>query len=310
MSGPSSIEWTDASWNPVRGCVKISPGCKHCYAETFAERWRGVPGHAYERGFDPRFAPDQLDAPLRWRKPRRVFVNSMSDLFLEEFTNEEIASVYGVMAACPQHTFQVLTKRAERVRSLLGLMVTGRATKWGRFTGNPLPDIPWMQEQIFYDDVRRSGISAGTRVSVWPLPNVHLGVSVEDRKHGVPRIEHLRHTPAAVRFLSIEPLLEDIGTIDLTSIGWVIAGCESGPKARPMEDDWVRSVRDQCVAAHVPFFFKQRKEGRRVVSLPMLDGRRWAEFPRSADDPAEGGEGGRGRSLPVPNTSRRPAGNV
>lgn len=280
MGADSKIEWTDATWNPVRGCTKISPGCKHCYAETFAERWRGIPGHAYERGFDPRFAPDQLDAPLRWRKPRRVFVNSMSDLFHEAFTDEQIASVYGVMAVCRQHTFQILTKRATRRRLLCSRMVTGRVAKWGERAGCSLPDIGWLHAEVFRHDVQRSGLCAGSgATTVWPLPNVWEGVSVEDRKYGLPRIEELRQTPAAVRFLSCEPLLEDLGEIDLTGIDWVIAGAESGRGARPMHEDWVRSLRDQCAAAGVRFFYKQRLERGRKVSLPMLDGAQHAEWP-------------------------------
>lgn len=244
MSGRSDIEWTNATWNPVRGCTKVSPGCKHCYAETFAERFRGVAGHPYEQGFDPRFVPDQLDAPLHWKKPRRVFVNSMSDLFHEAFTNEQIAAVFSVMDECPRHTFQVLTKRSERLRAWAAW---AKASAW-----------EWR---------------------MWPVPNVWLGVSAEDRKYGLPRIDDLRETPAAVRFLSCEPLLEDLGTVDLTGIDWVIAGAESGHGARPMNEDWVRSLRDQCADAGVPFFYKQRLDGRRKVSLPLLDGVQHAEFP-------------------------------
>lgn len=225
MSDKSLIEWTEATWNPVRGCKKVSPGCKHCYAETFAERFRGVPGNAYEQGFDPRLVPEKLDQPLRWKRPRTVFVNSMSDLFMDEVPDEYLRRCFDVMTQAHWHVFQVLTKRAER-----------------------LP--------VFCLDYFRTTSPDGV-TTIEPPSNVWLGVSVEDRKYGLPRIEHLRQTPAAVRFLSIEPLLEDLGALDLTGIGWVIVGGESGPGARPMHPDWVRSIRDQCVAAGVPFFFKQ-----------------------------------------------------
>ena len=277
MSGKSEIEWTDATWNPVRGCVKVSPGCKHCYAETFAERWRGVAGHAYERGFDPRLAPDQLDAPLRWRKPQRVFVNSMSDLFGDFVPDEYIAAVFGVMAYASQHTFQVLTKRGERMRA------------WHEWIQRVAPDgsdVAYCAEAA-YEAVGEASETEKTRLdgrlildAQWPLPNVHLGVSVEDRKYGVPRIAALRDTPAALRFLSVEPLLEDLGALDLRGIGWVIVGGESGHGARPMNEAWVRPIRDQCAAQGVPFFFKQRLDDkRRKVSLPLLDGAQHAAFP-------------------------------
>src|SRR5438552_1156476 len=175
MSANSKIEWTDATWNPVRGCTKISPGCAHCYAETFAERFRGVPGHPYEQGFDLRLVPQKLSDPLKWRTPRMIFVNSMSDLFHEEVPDDYIEQVARVMTLANWHTYQVLTKRASRLRSLL-------------------------QSRLRF---------AAETAHIW------WGVSVENRKHGLPRIEQLRAAPASVRFLSIEPLLEDIGVIDL-----------------------------------------------------------------------------------------------
>ena len=196
MSEHSSIEWTDATWNPVRGCTKISPGCTHCYAETFAERFRGVPGHPYEQGFDLRLVPEKLAEPLRWSTPRMIFVNSMSDLFHEDVPDEYIEPVTRVMELANWHTYQVLTKRSERLRDLLQTKL---------HTAGNLPHIWW-------------------------------GVSVENRKHGLPRIEHLREAPAAMRFLSIEPLLEDLGQIDLDGIHWVIVGGESGAGARPMDE--------------------------------------------------------------------------
>lgn len=217
MSDGSAIEWTDATWNPVRGCTKISPGCKHCYAETFAERWRGIPDHPYGQGFDLRLVPEKLDEPLRWKRPRRIFVNSMSDLFQVGVDADFIRRVFNTMNAASWHTYQVLTKRADRM--LDATLAMPRA----------------LVEQ----------------------PHIWLGVSVEDRRYGLPRIDLLRQTPAAVRFLSIEPLLEDLGPLDLAGIHWVIVGGESGPGARPMHPDWVRSLRDQCAEAGVPFLFKQ-----------------------------------------------------
>lgn len=233
MSGQSSIEWTDATWNPVRGCTKISPGCKHCYAEVFAERFRGVAGHPYERGFDLRLVPEKLAEPLRWAKPRMIFVNSMSDLFHESVPENYILKVSEVMSLANWHIFQVLTKRSERMRRML-------QTTLGAFA---------------------------------KLPHIWWGVSVENKKHGLPRIQDLRSTPASVRFLSIEPLLEDVGKIRLGGISWVIVGGESGPKARPIEAEWVLSIRDQCRENRVPFFFKQwggtnkKKAGRKLAGV-------------------------------------------
>lgn len=263
MSGDSTIEWTDATWNPVRGCVKVSPGCKHCYAETFAERWRGVKGNAYEQGFDPRLVPEALKWPLTKRKPLRIFVNSMSDLFGEFVPYEYIDRVFATMALCQRHTFQCLTKRASRMRAY-ATNRSGAIDFW-----------EFAARQFGYTLV----YEAWSLVKV-PLPNVHLGVSVEDRKYGVPRIDELRATPAAVRFLSVEPLLEDLGRLDLRGIDQVIVGAESGRGARPMNEDWVRSIRDQCLEQGVAFFYKQRLDARgHKVSLPLLDGQQWAQQP-------------------------------
>jgi protein gp37 len=217
MSDHSRIEWTDATWNPVRGCTKISPGCKHCYAATFAERFRGVPGHPYEQGFDLRLVHDKLEEPLRWKQPRRIFVNSMSDLFHEDVPAKYIEEVADVMCRADWHVFQVLTKRSLRMRDLL----------------------------------------CGPLRCAAALPHIWWGVSVEDRKYGLPRVDHLGQANAKVRFLSIEPLLEDLGDLDLSGIDWVIVGGESGPGARPMEKAWVLSILEQCEVARVPFFFKQ-----------------------------------------------------
>jgi protein gp37 len=283
MSDKSDIEWTDATWNPVRGCIKVSPGCKYCYAETFAERFRGVPGHPYEHGFDPRIVPEMLGRPIRWTKPRRIFVNSMSDLFQEAVSARYVASVFGVMSLACHHTFQVLTKRADRMASLISVLTLDVCH------GALLMDYPEVgpiraQSKAIRDALPKgSPFASGSEDPLWPLPNVHLGVSVEDRKFGVPRIDHLRDTPAVVRFLSIEPLLEDVGKLDLRGIHQVIAGAESGPGARPMHEDWVRSIRDQAKASGCAFFYKQKLNERgKKVSLPMLDGERWAETPTVA----------------------------
>lgn len=240
MSGKSKIEWTDATWNPVRGCLKISPGCKNCYAETFAERFRGVPGHPYEQGFDIRLVPERLFDPLRWTRPKTIFVNSMSDLFQDAVPDEYVIAVARIMEMADWHTYQVLTKRADRMRQMLSTQL--------RF--------------------------AARATHIW------WGVSVEDKQYGLPRIEHLRATPAQVRFLSIEPLLENLGPVDLRGIHWAIVGGESGPGARPMEKRWVETIRDQCKEAGVPFFFKQWGGSQKKKTGRLLDGRLYDERPR------------------------------
>ena len=245
MSDGSKIEWTDATWNPVRGCVKISPGCKHCYAETFAERFRGVPNHPYEQGFDLRLVPGKLVEPLSWPAPRVVFVNSMSDLFQEGVPDEYIVAAARVMEGAKWHTFQVLTKRADRMRELLN-----------------------------------STLGFASR-----LPNVWWGVSVENVRYGVPRIAHLREASAQVRFLSVEPLLQDIGPLDLGGIHWVIVGGESGPGARPMREEWVHSVRIQCEDQNIPFFFKQWGGVQKGRTGRLLNGRTYDEMPTRISAP-------------------------
>lgn len=239
MSEHSQIEWTDATWNPVRGCTKITPGCDHCYAETFAERFRGVPRHPYEQGFDLRLVPKKLTEPLRWKKPKKIFVNSMSDLFHKDVPDEFVEAVGRTMERANWHTYQVLTKRSSRMRNLLQTRL--------RFATD--------------------------------LPHIWWGVSVEDRAHGLPRIEHLRQAPAAVRFLSIEPLLEDLGEVNLEGIHWVIVGGESGHGARPMKKEWVLSLRDQCERANVPFFFKQWGGVKKSKAGRELDGKTYDELP-------------------------------
>jgi len=252
VSANSKIEWTDATWNPVRGCSKVSPGCLHCYAETFAERFRGVPGHPFEQGFDLRLVSEKLGDPLRWSTPQRIFVNSMSDLFHEKVPDDYIVKVARVMVAANWHTYQILTKRADRMQKLL----KGKL----RF--------------------------ATEQAHIW------WGVSVENRQHGLPRIDLLRKAPAQVRFLSIEPLLEELGPISLKGINWVIVGGESGPGARPMDARWVRSIRAQCRSAKVAFFFKQWGGVRKSETGRKLDGQTYDALPER-------------RQIPVPNLEFR-----
>ena len=239
MAYDSKIEWTDATWNPVRGCTKVSPGCLHCYAETFAERWRGIKGHPYEQGFDLRLVPSKLAEPLRWNSSKMIFVNSMSDLFHPGVPDEYIISVAKVMCAANWHTYQVLTKRSKRMRDLL----KGK--------------LKFAAEQNH----------------IW------WGVSVENRKHGLPRIDDLRESDASVKFLSVEPLLEDLGIFNLKNINWVIVGGESGPGARAIERAWIVSIRNQCRKAEVPFFFKQWGGVRKSEAGREIDGRTYSEFP-------------------------------
>ncbi len=235
MSIDSSIEWTDATWNPVTGCTKVSPGCKHCYAERLAHRLRAMGNRRYARGFAVTLHPDQLFLPLSWRRPRRIFVNSMSDLFHEGIPDEYLRQVFDVMARAPWHVFQILSKRSARLAAMAR-------------------DLPWS-------------------------PNVWQGVSVENARD-TSRIAHLQEVPAAVRFLSVEPLLGPIPRLPLVGIHWVIVGGESGGGRRPVDLTWVRDIRDQCVAARVPFFFKQWGGRTPKAGGRVLDGRTWDELPR------------------------------
>jgi len=236
MPGPTNIEWSQVSWNPATGCSKVSPGCAHCYAETFAERWRGIPGHPYEQGFDLKLWPARLEQPLKWARPRVVFVNSMSDLFHEDIPDDFIAQVFDVMSRAHWHTFQVLTKREERLAELA-------------------PHLPWPG-------------------------NVWMGVTVENRRF-VHRADVLRDVPAAVRFVSAEPLLGPLEGLDLTGLDWLIAGGESGHRARRMRLAWARDLRDRCVEEQVAFFFKQLGGSRdkQGGDQALLDGRLWREMP-------------------------------
>lgn len=236
MAQASSIEWTEATWNPVTGCHQVSPGCAHCYAKTFAERWRGIPGHHYEQGFDLRIWPDRLEQPLRWKRPRVIFVNSMSDLFHEGITDDYVAEVFDVMSRAPQHTFQVLTKRESRLAELA-------------------PRLPWPE-------------------------NVWMGVTIENRRF-VHRADRLREVPAAVRFISAEPLLGPLDGLDLAGIDWLISGGESGHRHRRVDPDWLRDLRNRCQIEDVAYFFKQWGGRTPKARGRLLDGRTWDDMPVS-----------------------------
>lgn len=236
MSSISSIEWTDATWNPVTGCNQISSGCKNCYAKTLSHRLKAMGVENYSNGFELSLQPHMLERPARWKKPKRVFVNSMSDLFHEKVPDAYIQKVFKVMNENPKHTFQVLTKRSERLKKISS-------------------QLNWSE-------------------------NIWMGVSVESSSF-LQRADDLKQSGAAVKFLSVEPLLSSLGDIKLEDIDWVIVGGESGPGARPLDPDWVREIRDQCISTNTAFFFKQwggvkkRKAGR------LLDGRTWDQFPNS-----------------------------
>jgi len=238
MANNSGIEWTDSTWNPVTGCDKISPGCDHCYAERFSERFRGVADHPFETGFDLTLRPARLEQPLSWKSPKMVFVNSMSDLFHKAIPLAFVDKVFDTMEAADWHTFQILTKRSSRMRDYVNR----------RYVQNRVPAHIW------------------------------LGVSVEDGKRR-SRITHLADTNATIRFLSVEPLIGSLGQIDLTGLSWVIVGGESGPGHRPIKPQWVREVRDQCLAADVAFFFKQWGGNRPKSGGRELDGAEWSQYP-------------------------------
>lgn len=242
MTTISRIEWTEQTWNPIVGCTKISPGCKHCYAESMARRLKAMGTPGYEAGFALTLLPDRLDDPLKRKKSTVYFVNSMSDLFHDKVPDTYIEQVFAVIAKTPHHTYQILTKRAARMARF--------------FKTRAVPANAW------------------------------LGVSVEDRKYGVPRIDNLRKVPASIRFLSVEPLLEDVGDLNLSDIHWVIVGGESGAKARPMKTQWAESVQLQCERQEVAFFFKQwggwgadGKKRAKAANGRVLNGRTWDEMP-------------------------------
>ncbi len=240
----TKIEWTEETWNPSVGCTKISAGCKYCYAEVMANRLQAMGIKGYENGFEFTILPERLEQPLKKKKPTKFFVNSMSDLFHEQMPEEFLNKIFSVIEQTPQHVYQILTKRENRM---------------SEYFANKIPP-----------------------------KNVWLGVTVEDKKSGLPRIEKLRNIPANIKFLSIEPLLEDLGEIDLTGIDWVIVGGESGSKARPMKEEWVINIKNQCEKFGVPFFFKQWgtwgadmvKRNKKANGRQLL-GRLWEEYPRN-----------------------------
>lgn len=236
MTTKTRIEWTEMTWNPVTGCTKLSQGCKHCYAERMARRLQAMGNPRYPDGFELRLHEDLIEAPRRWKKPSRVFVNSMSDLFHEDIPESFLQRIFETMSACPQHTFQILTKRSERLADL------GPALRW--------------------------------------TPNVWMGVSVENAAV-THRIDDLRTVPAAVRFLSCEPLIGPLENLDLNRIHWMIVGGESGPGARPMQAEWVRDLRDQCQRSGTAFFFKQWGGVRKDLTGRLLDGRTHDAMPIS-----------------------------
>jgi protein gp37 len=238
MATNSHIEWTDATWNPVTGCTKISPGCKHCYAERLSKRLKAMGQANYRNGFKLTLQPQMLELPLRWKTPKRIFVNSMSDLFHEDVPTDYIKQVFDVMVRADWHQYQVLTKRSGRVFEL------SKKLNW--------------------------------------VPQIWMGVSVEAEKY-THRIDDLRKTAAHVKFLSLEPLLGPLGKLNLRGIDWAIVGGESGPGARPIDPDWVTEIRDQCLLASVPFFFKQWGGVQKSKTGRTLEGRTWDEMPADAE---------------------------
>ena len=244
MATSSPIEWTEATWNPVTGCDKVSPGCAHCYAERMARRLQAMGQRNYTRGFELTLQEQMLEVPIRWRRPRRIFVNSMSDLFHARVPEEFIQRVFAVMRKADWHEYQILTKRSERLAELHH-------------------SLPW-------------------------APHIWMGVSVENARFAY-RIDHLRMTDARVKFLSLEPLLGPLPTLDLGGIHWVIVGGESGPRARPMERSWVLDIRDQCRAEGVAFFFKQWGGVFKSRTGRELEGRTWDELPAASESAASSG---------------------
>ena len=240
MADSTQIEWTDSTWNPVTGCSKITAGCDFCYAERFSERFRGVDGHPFENGFDLTLRPARLAQPLQWKKPRRIFVNSMSDLFHKEVPTQFIDAVFDTMEAANWHTYQVLTKRSS-------LLVKFLRHRYGE---RRAPSHMW------------------------------FGVSIEDKRNTV-RLKHLKTAQASVKFVSFEPLIGSVGRIDLKGIDWAIVGGESGPRSRPMEEEWAIEIRDQCEKDGVAFFFKQWGGIRPKSGGRLLKGREWNEYPKA-----------------------------
>lgn len=238
MADRSKIACTDATWNPVTGCTRLSRGCDHCYAERFSNRFRNVPGHPFETGFDLTLRPQRLDQPRKWKRPRLIFVKSMSDLFHKQIPRDYIDQVFDTMEDADWHNYQILTKRSSLMRNYVNR----------RYPGGQAPGYIW------------------------------LGVSIEDRSV-LSRYRHLQEIRAAMRFVCFEPLLGSIGTLSLEGLDWAIASGESGPGARPMNPDWAREIRDACIAADVPFFFKQWGGTRTKLNGNLLDGRTWEQYP-------------------------------
>ena len=239
MSSTTQIEWTDATWNPVTGCTKVTRGCDHCYAERFSERFRGVPNHPFSSGFDLTLRPERLAQPLKWKQPRQIFVNSMSDLFHKSVPIAFVDAVFDTMGRGNWHTYQVLTKRSSLMMRYLR---------------------------------RRYGDQRAPR-HIW------VGVSIEDAKNAV-RLHHLQCAQATTKFVSFEPLLGSVGTVDLRGVDWAIVGGESGPGARPMAEEWAIEIRDLCRSAGVAFFFKQWGGYRPKSGGRLLRGREWNQYPR------------------------------
>ena len=298
---PTKIEWATEVFNPVTGCTPISPGCANCYAERMSKRLAGRCGYPADEPFRVTVHPDRMEEPLRWKKPRRVFVCSMGDLFHPDVSFEFIDKVFAVMALCPQHTFLILTKRPDRMRRYLTIVKPETATQdWRR--------------HLYFASGNNQRLSDGCCFK-WPLPNVRLGVTTENQEQANKRIPILLQTPAAVRFVSVEPML---GPVDLSEgmcergwwcdycqatkspqqvtsdelctycggsvewkeqIDWVVCGTESGPRRRPAKIEWIRNLRDQCIAANIPFFLKQAESCGQLIKMPELDGRTWAEMP-------------------------------
>lgn len=268
MSDKSPIEWTDATWNPQRGCKKVDLDCKHCYAERVARRFSG-PGLAYAdtvtkhghwngKVFE---MSERLADPLRWRAPRRVFVGSMTDMFIDEGTRPFLAAVFGVMAACPQHTFQILTKRPENAADWFDWIAGHARPKVLTGVADPksyniIAECKHYARHYIGRAAYPAKLDRYHADMVWPLPNVWIGTSI-GHDGAMHRLAELKRVPASLRFLSMEPLHQPVGRLNLDGIGWVIVGGESGNDARPMHPDWARAIRDQCVEAKVPFFFKQ-----------------------------------------------------
>ena len=295
MGDRSGISWTDASWNPVVGCTKVSAGCKHCYAHTLHDQRHAAKMAGETEGaknlpdqYDHPFTtvqrkPERLEMPLRWRRPRRIFVNSVSDLFHPDVPDEFIDQVFAVMALADRHVFQILTKRPERMASYFQRVETLYPSLWSLVGSVP--------QQLL--DKHADKIAAACERGI-PLPNVHLGVSAENQRAWDERVARLAMVPAAIRFVSAEPLIgaidvhslkhsndPDLSIFEFGMIDWVIVGGESGPNYRPMDHDWARSIRDACVSEGVPFFFKQ-SAGPVNERGKLLDGERWEQMPEPA----------------------------